>query len=457
MKRTLIVLLLLAGLGAYVYVVEIKGKAKEEASEKKAKKIFTVHEFDITRVEIDNEFGKTIVAKSGEKWHMESPVSAPADESSINALLASISSAETKEAVEGVADMAFYGLNPPKITLTVTAGDKRESVKIGKRSPVSQDLYVLRDSDGKVYQTSGGLDGSPGKKSDEFREKRLFTFEAEAVTGVTIKQGSQELVLKRTGDQWQILKPVALKAEASLATTLAGDLASIRATHWLVENAAPADLQKYELNKSVTTIEAELTDGKRQTLILGPVRGNDRIARVAGKGQIVNVADWSAKQLLKTVEDLRDRNLISIRSEDINRMSFRTSDVRLVTFKREGGGWSVSGNASGMADGEKVQELIDTIVGLRAEEWKTTDKETLKAHELLPPLRVVDLYDASGKLRGTIRLGKEENESLMWAQTDDPRVEAKVTSDFVKNKWPNDIKAFFSAPVSDAGSSSSEK
>ena len=403
-------------------------------------------ENSIERVRITNEFGEIVLRKAGDHWQLAAPVSAAADDSAVNALLSTLIAAETKGAIDDVAEPAVFGLQPPRITIEVEGDGTTEVVKVGKRSPVSQDLYVQRANDPAIYQATGALDGSPSKNADEFREKRVFPFFADAVTAITLKNTGSTLELRRKGLDWTMTVLGRLyDADDGIAGGLAQDLANLRLTKWISEKGTPAELQNAGLKSPLASIEVELTGGKKHTLLLGKMAGNDQSAKVADQSQIIQIASWSTKQLLKTPDELRDRRLMVFAPTQVHRLVLRKGDSEVVV-ERSAGEWKVSGAAAGKANPERMAQILTALTELRANEFQPSTPESRRAHLLAPPLRTVEAYDASGKPLGNLNVGKDEEDWAMWVQTADRQVEAKVPNDFVKNKWPNEPQSLFKAP-----------
>jgi hypothetical protein len=442
MKRTLAVLLILAGLGAYVYFVEIKGTQKKEAAEKKAKKLVTLNALDIDRLSVVNAAGRIDLVHKDGAWHMTAPISAPADESAVSSLVSSLTAAETKEKIEKAADLAAFGLQPPKAEITAGYRDRQETVLVGRKSPVSQDLYTMRKGEPDVLLVSGGLDASAERKPEEYRDKRLFSFDPDAVTAVTVVDGKDTLVVERSGNVWTITAPLRLAADETLAHGLAADIANLRASRFVVEAATPADLAAAGLKSPTSEVRAKLTSGATAIIRFGSADGSDRSAQVAGRPQIVRVADWSAKNVLKKANDLRDRRLFPVAKEQIAKLAFRTAD-KTITLQRTPQGWSVNdGSSLSAAKGETVDELLTALTDFRATEFKAATPRELKDKQLAPPLRTITAFDAAGARLAVLGFGMEEEGWAVWAQTADATSMAKASNDFVKNKWPGAAAAF---------------
>lgn len=443
MKRTLFVLMILAGLGAYVYFVEVKGKQAEEKAEKAAKRLVPIDKIDVERLEIVNAGKRMAVAKVDGKWQMTHPVSAPADTSVVDAVLSSLTGAETKGSVTPEGDsLRAYGLHDPKLFFTVASADKTVKITVGRKSPVSQDTYVKIDDQPEILLTSTTLEATGNRKPDDLRDKQLFTFAAGDVTAVTVKDGAATVVVRRHGDGWLLESPAKLEADASVADGLASDIANLRAAGWIAETATPAELAANGLAKPAVVIEAELKTGERKRIFVGAAAGNDRAARIEGRPQILKIADWSVKNLTKTPADLKDRRLFKVDPAAIARLTFRSGDTG-VDFRRQGAGWSVEANASTPGNTEKIDGLVTALVDLRATEWSAATKAALQAKKLAPPLRTVTAYDASGKTLATLKFGSEDDGWAIWAQTDDATMVAKAPNEFVKNQWPDSPEAFY--------------
>ncbi|HVW05851.1 MAG TPA: hypothetical protein VHB78_12645, partial [Vicinamibacterales bacterium] len=97
--RSLLVLLVLAaGLGAYIYFVEAK---REPGGTEKKDKVFTVDASKIDDVEVHAAAGDvTHLKKTGDTWAIVSPVSAPVDEPTVTGLVDAIATLDVDSVVD---------------------------------------------------------------------------------------------------------------------------------------------------------------------------------------------------------------------------------------------------------------------------------------------------------------------------------------------------------------------
>ena len=91
--RSLLVLLVLgAGLGAYIYFVESKRDLTDPETRKE--KVFTVEAGKIEEVELHSPNGDTTLKKNGTTWQIASPVTAAADEYTVSSLVSALETLE---------------------------------------------------------------------------------------------------------------------------------------------------------------------------------------------------------------------------------------------------------------------------------------------------------------------------------------------------------------------------
>lgn len=94
---TLILALIVLGLGAFVYFYEIKGGEERSKSEEEGKKIFAL-EADSVRAISLQEAGVAF-EKRGSAWHLVAPIEYLADEGAVSALLNRIESAKREREI----------------------------------------------------------------------------------------------------------------------------------------------------------------------------------------------------------------------------------------------------------------------------------------------------------------------------------------------------------------------
>mgnify|MGYP006362631177 FL=1 len=153
---TLILAGVLAGLGLYLYLVELPDQRTEVATATQAKQILPFTEAQITSLTVRSQSGEVVLTHTpGQPWTITAPLQTDADQRQVQALIRALVMGKVSRLVEThPASLAPFGLDHPSTVVTLTAGDKQETLSIGDAGPLSSTLYVLRTSDEAVPQTT---------------------------------------------------------------------------------------------------------------------------------------------------------------------------------------------------------------------------------------------------------------------------------------------------------------
>ena len=134
----------------------------------------------------------------------------------INDLIRQIKDARRYEEDRIQDDTHYYDLPPagqPRITFTLTGKVKEREKKwtffVGKTGSAEFLIYVNSSdrSTRALPVVRSSLDALLFKDTTELRSKRLFDLVAETVTSVFVKEGKEELELKKTDNAWRFEKP----------------------------------------------------------------------------------------------------------------------------------------------------------------------------------------------------------------------------------------------------------
>ena len=152
LRSFVVLLVILIGLGAYLYFVESRRTPGDDAE--KREKVFTVEADAIDEVTITSEAGEsTTLKKSGETWQMVAPVAAPADAAEMSGITTNLSTIEEQRLIdENPANLEEFGLAKPRIEVTFKSAGEEHRLQIGSKTPTGSDLYAkARHLDWYIY------------------------------------------------------------------------------------------------------------------------------------------------------------------------------------------------------------------------------------------------------------------------------------------------------------------
>jgi len=309
-------ILVLGGLGAYIFFVERK---REDREDKPKEKILAVEKAKAKEIHLAPAGGEAIrVVKEGEGWRLAAPMSAPADTSAVDSMLTSLEGLEADEVVvEKAPRLAEYGLEPPKRTVSVTVEGKPEplAVLFGEKTPDGGGVYAKIPSSPRVYVVAAWTEGSFDKKPFDLRDRDLLKVKRDdaRTLAVTGPEGSYALARSEAGE-WAFTEPLATRAGRWSLDAVLGTLESLRMESVVAEEAK--DLRVFGLDRPTRTLHLVLKDGTARTLeIGGPAGGKDgkkHYAREKGSSLVAVIPGTLVTDLAKGMGELRAKRLLEV-------------------------------------------------------------------------------------------------------------------------------------------------
>jgi hypothetical protein len=368
------------------------------------RQLLTLDPKTIERVQAKGAAPLTLERK-GEAWQVtESPAGAafPADPFAVDGLLSSWAHLQALHfaAYGPKADLAKFGLDKPAATVTVTV---QPPAADGKKPPTQTHTLAL----GKAVEGSSGeryarLDDGPGvavlpafSASEfahtylDFVDHTLLKFDAAALTGLKRQAGAEALeVVKK--DEWQVLKPADKKADEKTMQQLADRLSALRAVRIA---AYPAkDLKAFGLDAPAAVVTLQLGGAKPSAPVLKigkPVdekdttgRPPDRFAQVEGSTAVAVLSGPLADLLLAPPIRFRDRAVAQFADAD---KIVLERGPRKATFASVDGTWKMTEPTSAAAEQNEVEEFINAVARLRADEMVAEKPADLKPYGLDKP------------------------------------------------------------------------
>jgi Domain of unknown function (DUF4340) len=376
LRSTIALIVVLAGLGAYIYFVTWKTPEGGDAA-KKTDKVFTGVQADkIEEVRITTSSGDaTTVKKDNATWQVVQPVAAKADESEVSGITSALATTDIVRVIdENPSSLNDYGLSNPRIEVDFkVAGDKDyRKLLIGEKSPTGADLFAKRNDEKRVFLIPAFQESTFNKDTFALRDKVVLKFERDKVDGVEIEAAGKTLVMAKDGADWKLKKPLETRADYGSVEGLIGRVQTVQMKSITADQATPADLKKYGLDKPEATVNINAGSARATLLVGGKATDTTVYARDASKPAVVTVESALMDDLKKGADDYRRKDLFEFRAYNATRVELtRGKDV--VVFERvKGQGenaqdkWRrVSPNAAD-ADRDKVDAMLAKLANMRA-------------------------------------------------------------------------------------------
>ena len=386
--RTLLVLLVLVlGLGAFIWFYERKLPSSEER-ETLGKKVFALEKGDVTAVAIDAPKGsvrlerspapkpakdkdkKEETAEPAADWRLTRPLAARADAFAVDRLLDAVTSLAKTRTLDGV-DPKAVGLDKPRATVRLTTKDGEKVLRIGAEVPPGGSTIAGVEGRKGAYVVSDAVLSEVDKAPGEWRDHQVFRGNREAVQRITLTGGSAGPVVlaRRRGGFW-MERPVADRADRDLVDGLLSDLTGLTADRFL---DGPQNLAALGLNPPKGAVDVVFSDGTPPARV---ELGTAVTGAAAPEGQ--PSGELAYGKVGDTVFQVRTRLGESVRRAPIDWRAlqlslFEVHDVDSATVRDGGGVLSLTRAGTDWKRGDTlisylpVSDLLFAVTGARAQ------------------------------------------------------------------------------------------
>jgi hypothetical protein len=258
----------------------------------------------------------------------------PADEAQVKQLTDALKDFHVTDFVtDNTAKHAEYEVDDAKgvkMTLTTTTGPGW-SLVFGKAAKLGG-TYVRDAKSNAVFTTKSPVAYQAKKGNSGWRKKNIATAAANDIAKVTVAQQESKLTIVREAEAWKLdpEPPKGFRFDTNAAGRLVGAIVSMNATDFADAPVTP-----------VATIDVETKDGKKLAMKLGAKTDKGMVPfSIDGDPQTYLIAQWSADQLLKKVEDMRDTTLLAFDAAKVNKVAISAGGKSTVLAK-DGASWKI--------------------------------------------------------------------------------------------------------------------
>lgn len=416
----------LAGLGALVVVaiaiafaaawVGKSEEAKTEAKEK-SEKLFDFDKAHAKGLKIEKD-GKLVAAlsKDDKGWKIDAPVKAEADDSAVDSLLGSLSALKQKKDLGDEKDLKPYGLDQPKLVLTVKLDDgKEQGLETGVDNTFDNTLYVQKSGDATVRVVDGYNRTALDKSLLDLRNKKVAHLDDGAdVRKIEVSGVKSPYALEKVEGAW---KYGGANADGGAADRVVNAVKQLKATAIAAESGDPA---QYGLDKPKAVAKLTVASGKdtyTRTVSIGQAKSGAVTVKTYAKRDDSPVIYEVDAQILKDLEkepfDLQDKQLVHANRDEIRKFVFESPSGKVEVTREKlappDGGfpdekYTVVGH--GPAKKWKMSSASYSMTSLRAAGFDGPAPKDLKKYGFD---RTATLYGEKDKVLARIRVGAEKD------------------------------------------------
>jgi hypothetical protein len=264
-------------------------------------------------------------------------------------------------------------------------------------------------------------------------EKLAFSIPAADVVSLTIthpaKPGDTPVSLEKRSGVWQIVQPIQTQADQSTADGIVDQLATDRIAQ---SEPGSADRRKaYGLDPAQLSLEFRLQNGAKHSLLIGDkdFTGASVYSIIDGGQTVSLVPQALLTSADKPLDDLRDRTVLYIDSDQAASLALKNSSGELAATK-EKDGWKLTMPSESLADKSSIDSLLSTVADAKMTGVASETAENLAKYGLSSPAISFAVTDEKGQ-KSTLLIGKKDGDSYFARDVSRPmvfRVSADVYS-----------------------------
>jgi len=251
----------------------------------------------------------------------------------------------------------------------------------------------------------GGYALIVGRFSQTEPTQKLIDVKQDDIAKIELKYSDRDIVLVRDkGKPWRIVKPIGADADQTQANNLARAIAEgvlVRSV-----DDKPADLAPFGLKPATTTVTVTTFDNKTLPSIeVGkstPI-GFNAYVRLSNSPAVLLTEGAFSSGMNKTVNDLRVRDLMEFKTDDVQKLIIAHDNGQTVEIDRDGANWKIVKPVPAAADDNAVRGALSTLVNARAADFINDAPANVNQYGLEKP-----------HLTATVVLKNGEQQSMLF-------------------------------------------
>ena len=432
-RTTLVLLLLVIGLGVWIKFFESK-KPNTEETQRQAGNVVNFDREKLEGISIQNGEDKIVLKREQGKWRLTEPVNDQADSATVDNLLSDIETWRKEGAVpakEVSADkgrMTEFGLVQPKLRMQLIGSGAPAEIFFGKDTAFSGTMYVRLADSKDVFLAAQKVRTDISKKPDEFRDRKLTDLATAQVVRALLRSAAGEIELTKKDEHWEITKPLQARSDDEKIGDLLAQVTNARVQEFVADDKG--DLHGYGLSEprgSITIYGADDKEGR--TLQIGAVaeKIKDAVyARYMPRSAVYALPKKTEEILSVRPNDLRDRHLVRLDTNNLDRINIEAAKQPKVVLARKGQSWTIASRNNQPADGDEVRRLLDALNEQQVSKFVAETASDLAKYGLdQPQLRLTFSSFASENTAETAA-GEHPFLTLSFGKVEGPDVYARV-------------------------------
>jgi hypothetical protein len=261
-------------------------------------------------------------------------------------------------------------------------------------------------------------------KSSKDTSKPAYSVAASDIVSFRIAHTAQpdrpEVRFAKRKGVWQIMQPIETEADQSTAQGIVDQLASARVSE--TETGAADRRKVYGLDPPQLSVGFRIHNGAKHTLLIGDKDfSGDSVYTIVDGSKDVSLLPMSLSTSVgKSLDDLRDRNVLDIESGQVASFILRNEGGELEAA-RERGQWKFSKPRDVLGDDDSVDSLLSAVATAKMSVIVSEKPENPSKYGLATPAVTFTAVDSKGK-KSTLLVGKKKDDTYFARDASRPMI-----------------------------------
>ena len=390
-QTTLVAALLLALVGGFYYVYDVRLAPDREKAEARKGRVLSVETTDVTAVELKRPDGVVKAAREGDGWQVLEPVKARGDRGAIEETLTTVVTAKMDREIEAAPKaLGDFGLDAPAAEVDLTLKDgKHVALLLGAKSPTGVWVYAKERDKPNVFVVGESVLRDATRPVADFRDKTVLAFSRPDVTGLEIITPTESMALEPEGQKWKMTKPTPRAADSESISELLERMSGARVKEFVAE--APSSLAPYGLDRPIRVVVhvGKEKDRASKSLLFGRPNPEKKgvYAMREGESSVLLIPEETAKAIPLTVAAIRDKTVVAFDRDKVTRYEIESPKGQ-VTVARDKDGWKITAPQALPADQVEAGSVLARLASLRALGFLTDDGSGIPRYLSNPEVKV---------------------------------------------------------------------
>ncbi len=385
------VLTLLAG---YIYFFQIIKPNKE-----KEERVFPgIKQEQIGEIDLKYPSYTVLCRKEGEGWFVfRDSKKFKADDKILSDMTENISQMKVEKIVsKKTTNLAEFGLDSPRVEVTVKNPEKEYSIVIGSESPISSGTYIRADNNSsRILLVDGNsVDGFLRKSANDLRDKQILGLAEDKINRLNFKSKDFSLEVEKKEGKWLGKDlPEYIEIDQAKIGELVKTFANLKIDNF--EDGEAKGLYAYGLDNPRAEIEL-FGDEKPVRVLFGNKKGKYCYLKLGTQEPVYSISRSVFRQVPKNENDIRVKRFVKLDNAKISALVIKRGNAAISILKK-GNSWELHDDKGIKVEESKIQELLDGVEGLEVEEFVDDKPSDLAPYGLNNPKIEIIISEADKK------------------------------------------------------------